>query len=224
MALDGYERSRHSRDPAHDDHHLDGVGYDVYTFKQIYKDRNDQFDWNALVAALGYHDTAVASFPPSPLSLLAAQNWEHRFAALPAKRYMRRHGFPAEESKRIEHLVRIHPLAPQDPRRVVLERHTDERLKRTGRLFYAIDSMEVFRQQPKARIDAMLEHISNSFWGIAPVPFYTMLKKYFERNIRFELEMPDFPWLSEELQRRSQLTLAYVKNLEKSKRDVRKKK
>ena len=220
MAFDGYERSIHSRDPAHDDRHLDGIGNDAFEFYRRYGHKT-RIDWNALLPVVGYHDAAVGALPPNPLSLFVAQNWEHLIAVKPAGEYMRVHAFPDDLAKRISLLIQTHPLSLNDPRRIRLEKPMDDTFRRTSMLFYLLDSMEVFRSRPM-RIDDMLRHIQNSFWGLPLEPFYTIISGYFNRNTQFGMDMPDHPWIREEAQRRMGIAKSYIETLMQKKRPVRK--
>lgn len=218
MAVDGEKQARNPRDASHDSIHYEHMGLDTALILDRYPVLRDQIDWNAYIAAVSFHDAWVSSLTPRPWNLWLAQHREYEYAAEPAEAYMRAHEFSAEEIERVTYLIRVHPFGFDDPRRLQLERGVDETLRLTGRFMYIVDSLDVFRP---SRIDALLVNISNSYWGISVVPFYTQLARYFERNTNFSFDLgPDYPWIREEAKRRKDQALAYVHELEVTKRDV----
>lgn len=219
MAADGEWRIQHSKDVSHDQDHVVHLGADVALILKQYPELRDRIDWNALVAAVAFHDISVAELDPRPWNLWLAQNREHTFAARPAVDYMRAHGFSGEQIDSVSYLITTHPLAFDDPLRKSMEMAVDEMLRLTGRLLYVVDALDVYRP---SRIDAMVAHISDSFWGMPMMPFYPVINKYFTRNSNFSFDLgPQYPWVAQEAARRKAHATAYIDDLLKTKRDVR---
>lgn len=218
MVLDGGFRIQKTQDPSHDVYHYVHMLWDTDRLLIQYPELRDRIDWNIYLCALSFHDDAVSSLSPNPINMFIAQKAETYIASKPVVRYMREYGFPKNEIKNVSDIVRLHPLDPNSSKRIAWEQSVDEKLRLTSRLFYVIDSLDVFRP---SRIDAMLRYIQLSLRNVSITSWYRQLHRYYSDNTKFSFSLgSEYPGISELADRRRRGAIAHIDELVRTRRAV----